>query len=249
MDLFTAFTTHYLDTVFARDPHATWWLAMLYSLGGFAGMYMLFVLGGYVFLRAKPTQQLINSRPLRAGQIRHEIHASIVSMAMFSVLTSAVFLAIQRHWLRVDGPVNISRWVVEVGVLFIWNELHFYFSHRLFHTKFLFVNVHAVHHHSIVVTPFASWRFHWFEAVWLGAVMPLVMLFHTFSVWSLLWLPPLSLLWNVVGHSNWRPQSPWLGWLARASERHALHHSRSRGNYGFSLPLLDRWFHTSIEKS
>lgn len=240
------FVGGFLDTVFARDGRATVWQAVVYTFGAFAGMYAVMTSGFWAWSRHGTRLTVVDDRPLRPGQIRKEITASLVSVVMFALLAGMTFAALRSGWLAVEGAVSVPRWFLEVLALMVWNEVHFYAMHRLLHTKPLYRHVHAEHHQSIVVTPFAGWRFHWFEALLLGAVMPLAMIVHDFSVWSLLMLPPLSLFWNTVGHSNAMPQWPMLAWLAGASQRHAAHHRLVKGNYGFAMPYLDRWLGTRI---
>src|SRR5256885_11631950 len=62
------------------------------------------------------------------------------------------------------------------------------------------------------------------------------MVVHDFSFWSLASVPVLSLLLNVIGHSNYDffPGVSDTHALA-ASRRHHLHHARPNGNYGFAL--------------
>ncbi len=233
----------FLDIVFARNDAANVWQAMGYTFAAFAGTYILIVNSIRIGIRYVKVE-VIDRRPLRPGQVRKEVLTSMVSILMFSVLSGSTFVALRYGWLDVAGAVSVHRWFIEVVVLMLWNEIHFYGMHRLLHTKTLYSRVHAEHHRSIVVTPCACWRFHWLEALLLAAVMPLAMIFHTFSVWSLLMLPPLSLFWNTVGHSNIKPKHRLLAWLATASEHHATHHRLVKGNYGFSLPYLDRWLGT-----
>jgi len=238
--------SHYLDVVFARSESATLVLAMSYTLASFSAMYFGFAGLAYLGLKSAKQTNMVNSKPIQPQQIRREIKASLVSVAIFGLLGGTTFLLLRGGWLHVTGSVSLSHWIIEVAVLFLWNELHFYFSHRLMHSKTLYKKIHLEHHRSVVVTPFSVYRFHWLEALMLGTVMPLAMVFHAFSIWSLLMLPPLSLLWNLVGHSNFRPHTIGLGWLARASERHAAHHTKIHGNFGFSLPYLDWWFATTL---
>ena len=238
--------SHYLDVVFARSDSATLALAVTYTLLSFSAMYFGFAGSAYLALRNARQNQRINPKPLRPHQIRTEMRSSLLSIVIFGFLGGLTFLLLRSGWLQVTGAVSVSRWMIEVLALFLWNELHFYATHRLLHSKMLYKKVHLEHHRSVVVTPFSVYRFHWYEALMLGAVMPLAMVFHNFSIWSLLMLPPLSLLWNLVGHSNYRPRAFGLGWLARASERHAAHHGKIHGNYGFSLPYLDQWFATTL---
>ncbi len=249
MELFqwgTAQVTGYLDIVFARQPDATLMQAVLFTLVSFIMIYVSFAGSAWLAVRRSPVRSIINPRTIRPGQLLAEIKASVLTIVIFGLLAGVTFSLLRADVLQVSGAVAPSRWLVEILALYVWNEIHFYASHRLLHRKKLMSWAHVEHHRSVVVTPFAVYRFHWFEAMLLGSVMPLVMVFHTFSVWSLLILPPLSLAWNVLGHSNWQTQQRGLGWLARASQRHAQHHATPSGNFGFSLPYLDRWLGTAI---
>ena len=237
---------HYLDVVFARSDEATLTLAMVYSLLAFGFMYVTFAGATQLMLTRASSDRFINTRGLQPHQVRSEILSSMVSILVFALLGGLTFVFLRIGWLKVTGSVSTVRWLIEVLILFLWNELRFYATHRMLHSKPLYTKVHIEHHRSVVVTPFAVYRFHWLEALMLGMVMPLAMVFHTFSIWSLMMLPPLSLWWNVIGHSNYQPHTFCFGWLAKASERHAEHHAKFRGNYGFALPLLDKWFGTSL---
>jgi len=64
---------------------------------------------------------------------------------------------------------------------------------------------------------------------------------HDFSFWSLAALPVLSLLVNLIGHSNcdFMPSAPDTS-LAAASRRHRSHHVRPRGNFGFAMRFMDK---------
>ena len=141
------------------------------------------------------------------------------------------------------GALQIA---VEVVVLLVWNDIHFYANHRLLHTKAL-RRFHQQHHRSLVTTPFATYSFHPLEAALLGNVILLPMLLHDFSFAALLSLPVCSLLLNNLGHSNY-DYAPGVGhhhWLA-ASRRHHLHHACYHGNYGFLFNFMDGWFGTRL---
>jgi len=142
----------------------------------------------------------------------------------------------------------VGRLALDLCVFMLWNEIHFYICHRLLHSRLLFARVHRIHHESIVPTPYSTYSFHWVEATLLGSVMITGMLLYNFSAPILLLGPVASLVFNTIGHWNYDPfpHKPLSNWLA-ASRRHSLHHDRVTGNFGFSLPHLDRWFHTEIK--
>jgi lathosterol oxidase len=190
---------------------------------------------------------VLDASPIRKGQIKKEVLRSLRSMAIFGgygVLTVEAFRA---GWIGVAWDATLPRTLIEIVVLFVWNEVHFFACHRLLHTRWLYRHVHRIHHESIPPTPFSIFSFHWFEAFLLGSVMILAMLLKTFSLWALLSLPVFSALFNTIGHWNY---NLFAGTNRRsASAEHSRHHQRVTGNYGFYLPYLDRMFQTTFRIS
>jgi Delta7-sterol 5-desaturase len=188
----------------------------------------------------------IDTRPLSQGQLRREVTASSVSILIFGLGLIVPWGMLQLGWAKL--AVNPSGWriAVEIMLLFFWNELHFYASHRLLHTRWL-RRFHAMHHRSTVATPFSTYAFHPVEALMLGSVPLMPMLVHDFSFAALATLPVLSLVLNNLGHANYEfsRTAPARGWRG-GSRRHQMHHAHSRGNYGFLLEVFDRAFGTML---
>lgn len=61
-----------------------------------------------------------------------------------------------------------------------------------------------------MTTPWSTYSFHPIEALMLGNIILLPMLVHDFYFWSLASVPVLSLILNLIGHSNYdfSPRSP-----------------------------------------
>ncbi len=133
----------------------------------------------------------------------------------------------------------------ETLILFLWNEIYFYGIHRIFYLRGLY-KFRRHHHFSNVPTPFSAYSFHWSEGFLLGAVMPIVMCFHHFQIASLLALPLMSIVLNVLGHSNinFFPKYSFKNLLS-FSKRHSRHHQIPHSNFGFFLPYLDQIFKTT----
>lgn len=216
----------------------------LVTIFGFAILYFLFTTSAYFFIRFNKSIPKYQNKPFRPHQIRTEIWRSMISILMFGVLSLFVCEGLQRGIYRVENRFSWSVLGFEVLLLFIWNEVHFYAIHRIFHLR-PFYKYHAYHHHSQVPSPFSAYSFHWSEGLLLGAVMPIAMLAHDFQFVSLMLLPVMSILMNVLGHSNLDlfPSKP-IGSLWSFSKRHSLHHKVPAGNFGFFLPYLDRVFGT-----
>lgn len=184
--------------------------------------------------------RVLDPRPLPSGQVRREIGQSCVSIALFAVGLLVPWALLQLGWARLAIAPSAWRIAVEIGVLFLWNEVHFYACHRALHGRLL-RRFHAAHHRSHVATPFSTYALHPVEALMLGSVPLVPMLLHDFSLPALLTLPVMSIVLNNLGHANYEisAQAPARGWRA-ASRRHHLHHACSRGNYGFLLDVFDR---------
>jgi sterol desaturase/sphingolipid hydroxylase (fatty acid hydroxylase superfamily) len=227
------------------------WAVFGAAFVSFATLYIIFAGGGWWLSRsllpAWKIGAVVDPRPLREGQIAKEAWRSLVSIATFGgygVLTVEIFRA---------GHVNVAwepSWLrtgIDIVLLFVWNEAHFFACHRLLHTRWLYQHVHRIHHESVTPTPFSVYSFHWLESLLLGSVMITAMLFGTFSIWALLALPVFSILFNTIGHWNY---NLFAGTARRsASVEHSHHHLRVAGNYGFYLPFLDRLFRTFLRTS
>lgn len=213
----------------------------------FAAIYFAFagsawVLSRYV-LPAAGLGRMVDERPLRDGQIGREIRRSLVSIGVFGALTVVQVLAYRSGWIRLNENASALAIAVQTVVLLLWNEVHFYACHALLHRRWFYRHVHRIHHESVVATPFATYSFHWLEALLLGSVMMFAMLAYDFHPLALGSLPLFSLFFNTIGHWNY---DVFGGQLRSASVEHARHHSRVGGNYGFYLPWLDRLFGTHL---
>jgi sterol desaturase/sphingolipid hydroxylase (fatty acid hydroxylase superfamily) len=213
--------TAYFAVLYFATGGLTWWLARR-------------------LLPALHWGRVLDPRPLAPGQLRREIRQSIVSVLIFGVGLLVPWGLLRLGWAGLATDASPLRVGLEVLALFLWNELHFYASHRLLHTAPL-RRFHGDHHRSHVATPWSTYALHPVEALLLGSVPIIPMLLHDFSFAALLCLPVLSIVLNNLGHSNYeftrRPGAH--GWLG-ASRRHHLHHACYHGNYGFLLEVFDR---------
>ncbi len=183
---------------------------------------------------------------IQKGQVRREISRSLVSILVFSIQ------AIIFPWLIRNGYVHIRfdnplACLWEIPVMFFWNEIHFYAVHWLLHRKWLMKNIHYIHHQSKEATVYSVFSFHWVEAFLLGTVVFFPLAVHSFNVFSVLSLPVMSIILNLVGHCNHEAEvKPGEEDHLRVAFRHAMHHKWSQGNFGFMLPWLDKLFNTSL---
>jgi sterol desaturase/sphingolipid hydroxylase (fatty acid hydroxylase superfamily) len=223
------------------DLQETYYKIFFGSVAGFLLGYFALASGTFLFSKLgmkigflKPVGDL----PIVKGQITREITLSVVSIFIFGYHAVLVWYGYRQGWYEIVWDASL--WVIclEVIALFFWNELHFFLSHRLLHTPLLFRNVHYQHHLSRRPTPFAAFSFHWIEALLLGAVMNIAVFFYDFSIYGLLSLPIMSLIFNVTGHSYMRFSDRTS--IFSFSTRHSAHHFKTNINFGFAITTFDR---------
>lgn len=237
------FAEELLLAVGSRGPWAMFFGSLLY----FGLLYAAFAGLGWALFRcllpALGIGRIIDARPLRDGQIATEIRRSLVSIFVFSCYAPLTEYAYRNGYIRVSWDYQWPLAIAQLALLFVWNEVHFYVSHRLLHTRWLYRHVHRLHHESVIATPFAIYSFHWLEAALLGSVIFLPLFAWPFEFPALCLLPVMSLIFNTIGHSNY---DVFAGTRYSASVEHSQHHHRVAGNYGFYLPWLDNWFGTRL---
>lgn len=215
------------------------------TIGGFLLLYFTFTsLAYYLFVVRKDWPQY-QKKSYRPGQIKVEIKRSMVSIFTFGILALWTKWALTKGIYKLNFEFSWGLFCAELLGLFLWNEVYFYVVHRTFHLKALY-KFHVDHHFSNVPSPFSAYSFHWSEGLALGAVMQFAMFFHDFQFYSLMLLPLMSILMNVLGHSNvdFFPQYS-MNHILSFSKRHSEHHRVPHTNYGFFLPIIDLWLGTS----
>jgi Delta7-sterol 5-desaturase len=222
---------------------------MLAGLAFFGSIYLVFgILNVLLTSHLLPYFGIgvrLDPRPLGVGQLKRELQLSFMSVVIFGAGMIFPWGLLQLGWANLAIDPSITRTTIEIFVLIVWNEIHFYINHRLLHTRFL-RQFHLHHHRSVVTTPWSAYSFHPIEAAMLGNVILVPMLLHDFSVYALFSVPLFSLLFNTIGHSNFdfNPRSPRV--IFNGARRHHLHHSCFHGNYGFMFPFVDWLFKTAL---
>ena len=225
------------------------WQVMALGLVFFGGIYLLggLLMGALTASLARAgIGRPLDIRPLKPDQLQREWRQSFNSILIFGIGMVVPWGFLQLGWAQLSPTASAGRIAVEIFALLIWNDVHFWINHRLLHTRRL-VRYHGDHHRSVVTTPWSTYSFHPIEALMLGNIILLPMLVHDFYFWSLASVPVLSLILNLIGHSNYDffPSVPDTHPLA-ASRRHHLHHARPAGNYGFALAFMDQLMRTRV---
>ena len=230
--------------------HLSAWQVMLLGLVFFGSLYLLGGAGMQALTRSlsrKGVGHVLDKRPLKPGQLQREWRQSLYSVLLFGIGMVVPWGLLQLGWAQLAPSASAGRVALEIVVLMIWNDVHFWINHRLLHARAL-VRFHGDHHRSVVTTPWSTYSFHPIEAAMLGNIILLPMMVHDFYFWSLASVPVLSLLLNLIGHSNYDffPKVSNTHPLA-ASRRHHFHHARPNGNFGFALPFMDQLMRTQVK--
>jgi len=234
-----AFMVTYLEAAFLalRPIQLVCW-----GIAFFLFIYLFFA--SFIWTFARFINRPIETKKYKSAQIRSEILDSIRSILVFGIGLIIPWGMLKLNIASFASAISSISILSEVLILIIWNDVHFYAMHRLLHGKLN--KWHVAHHKSVTATPFTAYSISMGEAILLGSVMPIAMLFHDFSIVSLAFLPIWSIAINTLAHSNCNlfpnaSEHSLLGLI----RHHQSHHSKYHGNYSFFFTQLDRWFNTT----
>jgi sterol desaturase/sphingolipid hydroxylase (fatty acid hydroxylase superfamily) len=229
----------------------TAWPVTAVAVGGVAYFAAIYVVAGAIasavraVLLKRGRGRLLDPRRVPEGQVAREWRLSALSVLIFGAGLVVPWAMVVAGWAQLHPANPPLRVVCELLALLVWNDIHFYAVHRTLHQPHLLRAVHAVHHQSIVTTPWSTYAFHPVEALLLGSVLLPPMAVWNFTPLALALLPILSLTYNVIGHSNLSALPRRWRWLSNSQDHH-LHHACHRGNYGFLFTFMDRGFGTQL---
>jgi lathosterol oxidase len=198
----------------------------------------LFLWIGKTLAKKGITHKIVDKQ-ITNEQIKFELLHSFQSIVIFGFSAFPIIYLIRNGVIELlpDTVLNV---IIGVGLLTIWNEIHFFLVHRLMHLPFFFKYVHKIHHKSKVPTVYSVYSFHWFEALLLSTVPLTITPFVSFAPLAIFLYPLTSILLNFSGHCNYRfGNGEGLSWSLFGTF-HNEHHFKSRQNYGFASNLLDR---------
>lgn len=126
-----------------------------------------------------------------------------------------------------------SLWIVPP-----YREFQFYFAHRMLHSSFLYKYLHATHHRTTDVEPFAGLSMHPAEILYyFSCYGPLVWFASTVHPFVLFWMGFHTAITPAASHSGYEDHFS-------ADLHHYLHHRFYECNYGAATIPLDVWFGT-----
>lgn len=185
---------------------------------------------------------------IKDNQISHEIKWSLVSTFIFSFF--ALIMAflwknnLTQIYLKFD---QYSIWYLPVSFLIysLMHEFYFYFTHLWMHRPGIYARVHAVHHYSRKVSPWASFSFHPYETVIQALFLPLMICIvpiHPVVAVTYLTFMTLTAISNHLGVEI-MPKKYFEKWFISGAH-HSIHHEKFTSNYGLYYTFLDKFFKT-----
>jgi len=154
----------------------------------------------------------------------------------------ATLLLYLRGWDPTAPPPALWIVVLQVVAMGLIVEVAFFSTHRWLHTRWLYRNVHHVHHRFRAPTAWSAQYAHPFEYV-LGNIVPigLPMVLVAPDLLTILAFGVIALLNTQLVHSGYQlPFAPW-------TVPHDLHHYRVTVNYG-TQGLMDRLFGSRMRR-
>jgi sterol desaturase/sphingolipid hydroxylase (fatty acid hydroxylase superfamily) len=188
----------------------------------------------------------------RKGYLTDLAHYFITQL-LSTMLLTAIWQAMSEiaYYSGLTYPVGLCTkwpWWLQLGLMFLSNEVIGYFYHRASHTLPALWKLHAVHHSSEQLDWLAAVRFHPLDLVLSRSLkyIPLVATGFSFAPAPFAFFLFLDTLQGYFIHANLRLKLKCLSWLVVTPQFHHWHHSRQLvdKNFGGLFPWLDLLFGT-----
>ncbi len=145
-------------------------------------------------------------------------------------------------------------WTVPLGsaasiaVLFVGQELSYYWFHRCSHHLRFWWASHAVHHSTNELNLSAAVRFGWTGRLVGSSLFFVPLMWLGFAPGPVFITLNLNLLYQFFIHTTWIPKLGPLEWVLNTPSHHRVHHASNREyrdkNFGGVLIVFDRLFGT-----
>lgn len=136
------------------------------------------------------------------------------------------------------------------ALLFLGQELAYYWFHRAAHRVRWFWATHAVHHSPNEFNLGVAYRFGWTGKLTGNAIFFVPMIWLAFPPQAVFATLALNLLYQFWLHTEWVPKLGWLEYVLNTPSHHRVHHASNGeyidANYGGVMIVFDRLFGTFV---
>lgn len=227
----------YVEDIIKLNNGSIYLLTVAYFSLLYFGVGSLFLKVCHLLEKRGFVRRIVEKTP-ETSRLRQELLNSTLSILIFGF--SGVLLVYFLRWEILSvAPFTWLGFFAGSFLLLAWNEVHFYVIHRLLHLPYLYKKIHKIHHQSKVPSVFSVYSFHWLEALLLSTVPFFIAFVFTLPLEAYVAFPLLSILFNFAGHCNYRFGSGEGNGLRLFGTRHARHHFRNKGEYGFITHYID----------
>lgn len=228
--------------------HLAWPLLLLALMGILVTRSLIFI--SFPLLWSQTSRWAARRQIVKHGPISFSLFLKELGSGIFILFIDATVnvILLKTGVLNVKKNGSLLEFVTVFGLVFVWVEIYFYYSHRLLHHPKLFW-IHRAHHQGAPLSTLTSLSFSLAERFILlsGAlVVPaLVSLFVPISAEAFMAYFFMNYFLNVMGHLNVEIFSPsfvnsQMGRFFFTPTFHALHHLRYKGHYGLFTSFLDK---------
>jgi lathosterol oxidase len=206
----------------------------------------------YIFFSDKLEKFRIQKRVAKKKDfIREILHSSQTTIVFTFIAFAVMFTPLRNYTLMYSNLNDYPLWWIGVSLALslIIHDTYFYWMHRLLHHPRLYKHTHMLHHKSVTPSPWASYSFHFFEAITEGLILVLLVMILPMHQLTVVSFTVTGFIINVYGHLGYEiaPKSfrnTFLFQVLNTSMHHNLHHSKFIGNYGLYFRVWDRLMKT-----
>lgn len=215
-------------------------------VGYFVVVFVLSMLIYVVFKKFSQKRKISNKKASRKQQSMEMIN-NVKAIIIQTILYLYVF-PVEHFKLTLDNH-SLSYNIFSFILLVLLHETYFYWTHRLLHTKWLFKNVHMVHHSSKTPTPWSAYSFSSLEIIIQIIFLPIILFIVPYDINVITLFVGYIVSINIIGHSDVEFMPSW--WLKTkylgTTTYHTMHHHKSNGNYGLMLRFWDKTMKTEFK--
>jgi lathosterol oxidase len=178
--------------------------------------------------------------------VARELINSSRSLVIYNGLQILMRMVILAFGLVLAFDNHPPLWQVAISfpLVIVLHDAYFYWTHRVFHNRFVFKLLHLEHHKAVQPTVFTAYRFSIIEACIQGLYPILYVTFFPCNFATLIFFYVVMIAHDVMIHSGVDFMPKFLvtgpfGWVC-GTMHHDMHHRLGRTNYGLYFRFWDK---------